>query len=430
MSISKRSVTNVLRKVYAIDPLGKQDMPKEQTPVKTEVPPQAPETLQIMNRIFFYDADPNKKISFSNLNDILTGTDDNDKQELLNNLKGGNTADFHADYFKWRALFVKAVSQKDQTKVVVYRFDLNPWGTKASGGDMIKTNVAGFNPPSPDDVAKDTNYKLFATINEIPDMVSLSQGPEAIYSTDRVSDQFSTRLLSARAETTVAKKMNYDNFKTNIFAYFRIWVPINVNELRNVDGSKPTTDQLPLGLQRSSPGHYKGGGDFFKKFVTAGKYNVGEKMEAPVTSPVEQQPEKIQEKAPEFTPVTKEANLVEIKEDKGRGVMHYTGSYDIMQKLVEAQHKKMKIRKEALAQAGQGGTVFRPPKVNTPVPIGNVQETKKVVVPLLNASKKLETLMKGLPGSGVQQTSQAVTVGTGMGVQSSVKSVLKKYFGS
>ena len=326
MSVPRKLINNVLKQ--AVESLGKQDMPKEEVPQKADVPPQEADTLQILNRIYFYDADPNKKISFSNLNDILTGPEQSDKEELINNLKGGNTADFHADYFKWKALYVKAASQKDQTKVVVYKFDLNPWGTKASEGTMVKSNAVGFNPPSPNDMVRNTNYKLFATINEIPDMVSLSQGPEAVYSTDNVSDQFANRLLTARAETTVSKKMNFDNFKTNIFAYFRVWIPITVNELRNVDGSKPTTDQLPAELQRVSPGQYKGGGDFFKRFMAAGRYKVEEKP-AEVTAPAPKQapvtPLKAPMKEPVFSPVTKMAmSDSEEKESKIRDIMEPT----------------------------------------------------------------------------------------------------------
>jgi hypothetical protein len=445
MSISKKSIHSVLKRVYAADveTKGKEDVPKMPDPLKEDVPTKETDTLQIINRIFFYDIDANKKISFSNLNEILTGADEKSKDEQIENLKGGNTADFHADYFKWRSVCIKAVSQKDKTKVVVYSYDLNPWGTKASGGEMVKTNVAGFNPPSPEDMVKDTTYKIFATFNEIQDMINLSQGPEAIYSTDNVSDQFSNRLLTAEAGSTVSRKLNYDNFKTNIFAYYRIWVPLAVNELRNVDGSKPTTDQLPVTLQRTSPGHYKGGGDFFKKFMAEGKYKVGEeKPEVPMKEPAAV-PGKKPTQAPEFTPVTTKEASYEEKDSKIReinkddpNVNQYLGDFSIMQDLVKRQHKKMKIRKEAMEKdaatpiPGRGGTPWNPPKINTPVPIGNVQEIKKVVDPLINMSKKMESLMKGMPSSGAQTTTQGV--GTGMGKYSSekVKNVLKNYFNS
>ena len=438
MSILRKSINNVLKQ--AIESLGKQDVPKKEEPQKADVPPQESDTLQILNRIYFYAADPNKKISFSNLNDILTGSEQSDKEELVNNLKGGNTADFHADYFKWISLYVKAASQKDQTKVVVYRFDLNPWGTKASEGTMVKSNVAGFNPPSPNDMVRNTAYKLFATINEIPDMINLSQGPEAIYSTDNVSDQFAEKLLKARAETTVSKKMNYDNFKTNIFGYFRIWIPITVNELRYVDGSKPTTDQIPAALQRYSPGQYKGGGDFFKRFMAAGRYKITEEKPTEVAAPelaqVPTTPLKAPMKEPAFSPVTKmamsdseekESKIREINKDDPN-VNQYIGDFSIMQDLVRRQHKKMKIRKQAAVQTGPAGTVYSPTKIVTPVPIGNKKETEKVTKPLVDMSKKMEDLMKGQTNTGVQQTTQSVSTGMGKYSSENVKNVLNKYF--
>ena len=72
MLIPKKSINNVLKRMYAAEPetFGKEDAPKTNTPQKADVPPQESDTLQILNRIYFYDADPNKKISFSNLNTL------------------------------------------------------------------------------------------------------------------------------------------------------------------------------------------------------------------------------------------------------------------------------------------------------------------------------------------------------------------------
>ena len=75
-------------------------------------------------------------------------------------VEGGNTGDAHADYFKWTSLIVKAVSPSDQKRVAVYQFDLNPWGTMATKNQMFKSEVAGFDPPTPVEIAQDTeNYK-------------------------------------------------------------------------------------------------------------------------------------------------------------------------------------------------------------------------------------------------------------------------------
>lgn len=433
MTISKRSVLNVLRLVTAAKELtptekGVEDKPAPEKPDKADVPPKEADTLKIINRIFFYGIDPNKKISFSNLNNILTGTDEKSKEELLNNLKGGNTADFNADYFKWKSLFVKAVSQQDESKVVVYEFDLNPWGTKASEGEMVKVNVAGFNPPPPADITSDSNYKLFATINEIPEMINLSQGPEALYSTDSVSDVYANKLLANRPETTLANKMNYENFKNNIFSYYRIWVPITANELRNVDGSKPTMDQLPATLQRQSPGHYKGGGSFFKKFMAEGKYKTGEKEE---TSPELKKPNET--KAPEFTPVTKESPVAKesyIKEIDvdDPNVNEYIGDFSIMQDLVKAQHKKMKLRKQAETMPP-----IKPGMLPVQVPDDNPAAAQKVLKNTMDTVKQIEKLKHGvpaLPGSQSQQTTQSTgSPGTGMGKYSAeqIQNVLRKY---
>jgi hypothetical protein len=437
MQISKRSVLNVLRAINAAPAIerGKEDTPTPEKPKKEDVPPKEADTLKIINRVFFYSIDPNKKISFSNLNGIMSGTDEKNKEELLDNLKGGNTADFNADYFKWKSLFVKAVSQQDESKVVVYEYDLNPWGTKASEGKMVKSNVAGFNPPPPGDITSDPNYKLFATINEIPEMINLSQGPEAIYSTDSVSDQYANRLLTSRAETTVTNKMNYDNFKTNIFSYYRIWVPITANELRNVDGSKPTSDQLPPTLQRSSPGHYKGGGMFFKKFMAEGKYKVGEEKEE---APEAEVKKPVKPGAPEFTPVTKEtkvpaekeAMLKEINKDDPV-VNQYEGDNSCMKDLAYRQHEHMKIRKQAII--GVGGTPKKPGMLPVQVPEDNTQAAKKVTDKVLKTVADIEKLKKGLPttsGTQTTQTTQSAYTSTGMGKYSStmVKNVVKKYF--
>ena len=441
MTVSKKSVLNVLRYMNAAEPViekGEEDVQAPDKPEKKDIPPKEADTLKIVNRIFFYSIDPNKKISFSNLNGILSGTDDKNKEELLDNLKGGNTADFNADYFKWRSLFVKAVSQQDETKVVVYEYDLNPWGTKSSEGKMVKASVAGFNPPPPGDITSDPNYKLFATINEIPEMISLSQGPEAIYSTDNVSDQYANKLLTSRAETTVSNKMSYDNFKSNIFAYYRIWVPITANELRNVDGSKPTSDQLPPTLQRTSPGHYKGGGTFFKKFMAEGKYKVGEKEEAPEAETATPETGTAVKKpakpgAPEFTPVTqktnapaeKEAMLREINKQDPK-VNQYEGDNSCMKDLAYAQAKHMKIWKQALTT----GAKAKPGDITLQLPGTNSMAAKKITDNALKAIRTLEQASKGQSGAQTTQTVQPA-VGTGMGSRCSsvmVKSVLKKYF--
>lgn len=437
MTISKKSVLNVLRLVTAAKELtpaekGMEDKPAPEKPNKADVPPKEAENLKIVNRIFFYSIDPNKKISFSNLNGILTGTDEKGKEELLQNLKGGNTADFNADYFKWKSLFVKAVSQQDESKVVVYEYDLNPWGTKASEGEMVKVNATGFNPPPPTDITADSNYKLFATINEIPEMINLSQGPEAIYSTDSVSDAFANRLLTNRAETTVANKMNYDNFKNNIFSYYRIWVPITANELRNVDGSKPTSDQLPASLQRQSPGHYKGGGTFFKKFMTEGKYKVGDKE---VTSPEPTKPGL--PKTPEFTPVTKgvpvqkESTLKEINvDDPDMNRYTYSDERTCMKELVRAQHKKMKIRRTAYMTSTPPS---KPGMIPVQVPDDNPAAAQRVLKNTMDTVKQIEKLKRGqptTPGAQSQQTTQSTgSPGTGMGKYSSeqIQNVLRKY---
>lgn len=437
MTISKKSILNVLRSITAAPAIekGKEDVQAPDKPEKKDVPPKEADTLKIINRIFFYSIDPNKKISFSNLNGILSGTDENNKSELLNNLKGGNTADFNADYFKWKTLFVKAVSQQDESKIVVYKYDLNPWGTKSSEGEMVKANVTGFNPPPPGDITSDPNYKLFATINEISEMINLSQGPEAIYSTDSVSDQYANKLLTSRAETTVSNKMNYDNFKTNIFSYYRIWVPITANELRNVDGSKPTSDQLPPTLQRTSPGHYKGGGTFFKKFMAEGKYKSGEKEEeAPEAETDVKKPTK--PGAPEFTPVEKEpeekeASLKEINK-KDPKVNQYEGDNSIMKDLAYAQAKHMKVWKQA--QMMPGGAPKKPGMIPVQIPEDNSMAAKKVTDKALKTVKEIEKLKKGqptTPGTQSTQTTQSAYTSTGMGGKYSsvmVKNVMKKYF--
>jgi hypothetical protein len=440
MSVTKKSIHNVLRALYAADPViekGKEDAPASETPEKKDIPPKEADTLKIVNRIYLYDIDPNKKISFSNMTTILSGTDEKGKSELIDNLKGGNTADFNADYFKWKTLYVKAVSQQDETKVVVYEYDLNPWGTKSSEGKMVKSNTAGFNPPPPGDVSSDPNYKLFATINQIPDMISLSQGPESFYSTDNVSDQFANKLLISRAESTLSNKMSYDNFKTNIFSYYRIWVPITANELRNVDGSKPTSDQLPLMLQKVSPGHYKGGGTFFKKFMDEGKFKTEEKEEAP--APIAKAP--VKPKTPEFTPATnepkesvpveKDANIKEINKDDPN-VNQYTGDNSVMQDLVRAQHKKMKIRRTAYMS---GTAPKKPGMLNVQVPEDNSMAAKKVTDTALKTVQQIEKLKKGLPtmpGTQTTQTTQSAYTSTGMGKLSTsmVEGVVNKYFSS
>jgi hypothetical protein len=301
---------------------------------------------------------------------------------------------------------------------------------------MVKATVADFNPPPPADIASDSNFKLFATINEIPDMISLSQGPEAIYSVDNVSDAYANKLLANRAETTVANKMNYDNFKNNIFAYYRIWVPITANELRNVDGSKPTMDQLPPELNKQSPGFYKGGGTFFKKFMAAGKYKVGEKSISEAESETEHENKPGAVKTPEFTPVTKgspvkkDATIKEINKDDP-SVNQYTGDNSIMQDLVRAQHKKMKIRRTA--QMMPGGVPKKPGMLPVQVPEDNSMAAKKVTDKALQTVKEIEKLKKGLPvtpGTQTTQTTQSAYTSTGMGKYSSenMKNVLKNYF--
>lgn len=437
MQVSKKSVLNVLRAINAAPTIekGNEDVPAPEKPAKEDVPPQEADTLKVISRIFFYSIDPNKKISFSNMNDILSGTAEKDKKELIDNLKGGNTADFNADYFKWSNLLVKAVSQQDESKSVVYKFDLNPWGTKSSEGSMVKSNSPGFNPPPPGDIASDPNYKLFATINGIPEMVNLSIGPESIYSTDSVSDQYANRLLTSRAESTLANKVNYDSFKTNIFSYYRIWVPITANELRNVDGSKPSSDQLPPSLQRTSPGHYKGGGTFFKKFMAEGKYKLSEnekEEEAPVAETEVKKPAK--PGAPEFTPVEKKAMLREINKDDPK-VNQYEGDNSCMKDLAYAQAKNMKIWKQAfMSSMAMVPAPQKPGMLPVQVPEDNSAAAKKVTDKALQTVKEIEKLKKGLPVTPGTQTTQTVQSGytsTGMaGKHGSVmvKNVVKKYF--
>jgi hypothetical protein len=366
---------------------------------KTEAAPSTSEILRVVNRIYFYSVDPNKKIDFNNLTTILSGTDEGAKNQLLANLKGGNTGDAHADYFKWVSLFVKAVAPSDEKRAVVYQFDLNPWGTKATKDQMFKTEIAGFEPPSPDEMSQDTeNYNLFSNINQLSKMLVLSTGPEALFTDKELSANFGKMLLTGRAESLIPNPQNYNAFKNEVFSYYRIWIPVQgIEELRNVDGTKPNADQLPATMQREGK-QYKGGADFYKKFMVAGRFKEpaaeGESM--PATPQAQPQPQaQPRQPSPRFEPVTtKEANLVEIKEDVGRGATHYTGSYDIMQKLVEAQHKKMRIRKEALyAPSTTPSSTSK--GINVPEDVlGDPTQTKRVTDEITKASKQIANAKK------------------------------------
>ena len=441
--MANKLVSGVLRTFFAADDpdvKGVEDptAPNKPLPAK-EITPSTSEVLKIVNRIYFYTVDPSKKIDFNNLTTIMLGTNRESKNQLIMNLKGGNTGDAHADYFKWTSLFVKAVSPSDQKRVVVYQFDLNPWGTIATKNQMFKSEVADFNPPTPVEVAQDTeNYNLFSNVNQLTKMIVLSSGPEAVYTDKELSANFGKILLTGQAESLIPNPQNYNAFKNEVFAYYRIWIPVQgIEELRNVDGSKPNTDELP---QTMGSKQYKGGSDFYKKFMAAGRFITpavnnptaeGTQEAMPTTKSPEQQVTQAQpDSGARFEPVTtKSANLIKVKEDEGRVVSTYTGSFDIMQQLVKAQHNKMKIRKEALYQQPTTGTPSS--EVTTRVPIGNPQQTQKVTMKLNELSKQMANITKGKMNPGSTQPTPQGTQSVYAGISSSkIASVVDKYFRS
>jgi hypothetical protein len=103
-----------------------------------------------------------------------------------------------------------------------------------------------------------------------------------------------------------------------------------------------------------------------------------------------------------------------------------------MQDLARAQHKKMKIRKEALM--GIGGTPRKPGMLPVQVLEDNYMAAKKVTDSVLKTVKEIEKLKKGLPttpGTQATQTTQSAYTSTGMGGKYSstmIKNVMKKYF--
>jgi hypothetical protein len=437
--MSNKLVSGVLRSFFAADDpdvKGVEDptAPNKPLPDK-EITPSTSEVLKIVNRIYFYTVDPSKKIDFNNLTTILSGTSQESKNQLIMNLKGGNTGDAHADYFKWTSLFVKAISPSDQKRIVVYQFDLNPWGTIATKNQMFKSEVADFNPPTPVEVSQDTeNYNLFSNVNQLTKMIVLSSGPEAIYTDKELSANFGKILLTGQAESLIPNPQNFNAFKNEVFAYYRIWIPVQgIEELRNVDGSKPITDQLP---QAMGSKQYKGGSDFYKKFMAAGRFKdptaEGTQEAMPnITKAPEQQPAQAQpESGARFEPVTtKSANLIKLKEDKDRVVSTYTGSFDIMQQLVKAQQNKMKIRKEAMYQQPTTGTPSS--EVTTRVPIGNPQQTQKVTNKLNELSKQMANITKGKINPGSTQPTPQGTQSVYASINSSkIASVMNKYFKS
>jgi hypothetical protein len=137
--ISSRSVQNVLRIVRA----GKEEAPPGSAvpdapaataptpgappPAAPAAAPEAPEepgSIVARARYYFFDAPAGNKIPFKDIDGILKSNNNVAKAALVENLKGGNSGKFCADYFRWLKIVI-AADLENGTRFV-YSCDLNP----------------------------------------------------------------------------------------------------------------------------------------------------------------------------------------------------------------------------------------------------------------------------------------------------------------
>lgn len=147
--ISRKLLNNVLRNVVAGKEPIAPSMDAPGAPPSAEVPDAtAPDSLSpapqqqlnqpvIRKRFYFYSAPPENNINFPSITAILRGSNQADKERLINNLKGGYAGEYSAAYFKWQKLIVSTTQySKDGKRPVVFEVSLNDNGSINGAGDV------------------------------------------------------------------------------------------------------------------------------------------------------------------------------------------------------------------------------------------------------------------------------------------------------
>lgn len=388
MSVSKKLVNRVLKKVFAADSLTNDQIGPEaegeQPPLK-QTPGQQPGGLKIVSRIYFFSRQYEKEIEFDRLFTILSDTnvDKETKKNLYDKLADRSfSGPYFADYFKWVGVAVLLQDLSDEAKKAAYYYNVSPWGTLQSGTNKMKSSgQPDFAPPRPEDIATDRNYGLFGVVQDsrgqINDMVLLATtGSSSIFANmQNVPDNICDRLLLEKPESLVTDTHPVGDFTPKGDIYSRYRLSYQGQGLRNIDGTTSNRDEIGP----NQFGYYAGGDAAFKDLMKATGYNPAPPQEEKPQEPgAPQQSLKDQEDAQEsrFKPVDeqnkttkKEEELrttqassevisyikeIEKKDDKAK---HYTGDNSVMQ---DFSRLPQKIRKEAAEEKGESIDISLP----------------------------------------------------------------------
>lgn len=313
MSVPRDLTLRVLKRVLAAEP---EPDPVEKGKGDTQIAPPPLQTqargIEVIGRLFFYLAPRGKKIDFKHLYSVLSGEDksfkQNDKRELINNLKGSTppAPPYAANYFKWVALMVKAQERANPNNTVVYTYTLGPAGEYDSANvDVTKKQGSTYDFPTPDEFARNNN--LFTTKDGV-NTVSLSQGIDTQFTESSPSSQIAERFLDAIPANAAPE--TYGNLN-DVVPFYRMWV-VGVGssgeggELRLPDGTAASEDEL--GPNPGDRGQYPGGSRAFQALMEK-TGNTGQMQQEPSEAPdipgVDQESlgEKKQDQVPKNTPV-------------------------------------------------------------------------------------------------------------------------------
>lgn len=352
------SVNNVMRRVLA------QTAP---TPPAVGTQPSEPGTptqdtpAESTRRYYYYEALPENSIDFTKLSSLLDPAKQNPtKEATVKKLQGGNSGNFHADFFTWKRIVIVTNKYSPGGKgLIVYSVNLSAIGIKVEGSEKI------FPQNSSVDANKfEGDFGVFASKSGNSNVLNMDTGDDSYYVQGEPPANIEKLVSTGAVPPGVTEQNKYNLFR-ELFKNFRIWVP-NMNRLLNPDWSNPTTDNVP-------GGYYKGGEDAFK--AVAGTVATPEQKPLALGQQQRSLGEQVEkEEKGRFEPVQKENSPTKgdvigpgpgldksaaIKKKEKKRVpgdyaeVPYAGGTDVVQRLFYDQHEKMLLRKEAQKKMAQ-----------------------------------------------------------------------------
>jgi hypothetical protein len=412
--VSSRSVQNVLRIVRA----GKEEVfpasPAPAAPATTAPAPGAPPaaapaapeapkgagTIVSRARYYFFDAPAGNKIPFKDIDGILKSNNEAAKSALIENLKGGNSGKFCADYFRWLKIVV-AADMENGTRFV-YSCDLNPVGTKLVNKAEISPDNVG---KSLEDAEKELMVFSTESKQNLSNVVSLEASGESKFVNGAPPPEI-VKMLQNRQVPGI-KMIGYDQFK-ELLDEFRIWVP-DMKRLVLPNLENPGIEE----------GQYPGGPEAYNKFVAP----VEQKLQQPKEKPAPEKSlgEKEEEKGPEiFQPAgpTKPTQGDVLDQPSGlpttpQGVRMASQSKDAIHRVMLAYLKDAvysTVPSQSMSHSNQTSTQGAPQVGGGTVeltmnPQKNKAKFEKANKAVQDANKAIQNANRGLGGLGSSSTS-------------------------